>query len=150
MKEATPWRMPPPVLGRCENSGLGASHPGIARSVRYMQKHYHEGIGVDDLAKVAAMSVRNFHYAFSHQVGRTPGAELHRLRLQKAARLLAGSDKKLAAIAVECGYQSGNSLWVAVKQATGLSPKEYRSRYFISSSPQECQPLPPLTAGRAA
>jgi transcriptional regulator GlxA family with amidase domain len=72
------------------------------------------------------MSLRSFHEAFAGQFGRSPGSELRRIRAERAKKLLLDSDEKMDAIAEMCGYQSGNSFWVAFKQATGMSPKKYQ------------------------
>ena len=72
------------------------------------------------------MSRRALHQAFLDNLGRPPGAELHRVRIERVKKLLAESDQKLEVIAERSGYQSSNSLWVAFKQTTGVSPKEYR------------------------
>ena len=60
-------------------------------------------------------------------VGRPPGAELHRIRIERAKKLLADPEQSLDDIGERCGYQSSNSLWVAFKQATGMSPRQYRA-----------------------
>ena len=74
------------------------------------------------------MSLRSFHQAFVDNVGRPPGHELQRIRLERAKQMLANTDKKMDDIAKLCGYQSGNSFWVAFKQATGMSPKQYQKQ----------------------
>jgi AraC-like DNA-binding protein len=66
------------------------------------------------------------HQAFLDQLGRPPGAELHRVRLELARKLLADPEQRVDDVAERCGYQSANSFWVAFKQATGLSPRQYR------------------------
>lgn len=124
-----PIRIPPLRLIARKSSDLVAiNHPGVARSLRFMWDHYHEPIGVNDLAKAAAMSVRSFHEAFLENVGRPPGHELHRIRIESAKRLLLDSTEKLETIAPMCGYQSSNSLWVAFKQDTGMSPKQFQKQ----------------------
>ena len=124
---AEPIRIPPAGLVARKSSDLIAiGHEGVAKSLRFLLEHCHEPIGVDDLARAAAMSRRALHQAFVDQLGRTPGAELHRIRIERAKKFLADSNQKLYEIAEHCGYQSANSLWVAFKQATGVSPKEYR------------------------
>jgi transcriptional regulator GlxA family with amidase domain len=75
---------------------------------------------------VAAMSRRGLHKAFLDAVGRTPGAELQRIRIDRAKRLLTEADHKIEVVASMCGYQSANSFCVAFKQATGMSPKQFR------------------------
>ncbi len=124
---AEPVRIPPLGLITRKSSDLVAiNHPGVARSLRFMWEHCQEPIGVAALARAASMSVRNFHQAFVDHVGHPPGQELHRLRIERAKKLLTDSSEKMDAIAEQCGYQSGNSFWVAFRQATGLSPKQYQ------------------------
>ena len=83
---------------------------------------------VKDLVGVAAMSRRGLHKAFLEQLGRTPGQELHRVRIERAKKLLGQSSHKIEVLAGMCGYQSANSFCVAFKQTTGMSPKQYRDK----------------------
>ena len=73
------------------------------------------------------MSRRGLHEAFVQQVGRTPGDELRRIRVEAAKKRLVETHEKVEAVAFGCGYQSLNSFCVAFKQATGQSPGRYRS-----------------------
>lgn len=125
-----PMRIPPGGLIIRKSSDLVAiNHPGVAASLRFMLKHFHEPMGIENLVKVAHMSRRGLHQAFLERVGRPPGAELQRLRIEHAKRLLATSAHKLETIGSMCGYQSANSFWYAFKQATGWSPGEYRDQF---------------------
>jgi LacI family transcriptional regulator len=128
-----PLRVPPAsLIPRKSSDVLAISHPGVARSLKFLHEHCHELITVEDLVKVAGMSRRSLHEAFLTHVGRPPGAELHRLRLERAKRLLIESSEKVEVIAEMCGYQSGNSFWVAFKQAIGMSPKEFKRLHTAS------------------
>jgi LacI family transcriptional regulator len=125
-----PIRIPPAgLIARKSSDLLAINHPGVARSLRYLWEHCHEPIGVDDLVRVAAMSRSGLHQAFLDHVGRPPGNELHRVRLERAKKLLAQSKTKLELLAERCGYQSANSFWVAFKQSTGLTPKQYQKQF---------------------
>jgi LacI family transcriptional regulator len=122
-----PMRVPPfRLIARKSSDLVAVNHPGLARSLRFLWEHCHEPIGVEALAQAACMSLRSFHEAFAGQFGRSPGSELRRIRAERAKKLLLDSDEKMDAIAEMCGYQSGNSFWVAFKQATGMSPKKYQ------------------------
>jgi LacI family transcriptional regulator len=122
-------RVPPfRLIVRRSSDLIAVNHPGIARSLRFMWDHCHELIGVSDLARVASMSIRNFHQAFVDNVGRPPGNELHRIRIERAKKLLSDSEEKMDSIAEMCGYENGNSFWVAFKRATGISPKQYQKQ----------------------
>lgn len=123
-----PIRVPPHgLIARKSSDLIAINHPGVAKSLRFLLQHCHEPIGVDDLARAASMSRRALHQAFVEHLGRPPGAELHRVRIELAKRLLADPTQKLEVIAEQCGYQAANSLWVAFKHATGVSPKDYRN-----------------------
>ena len=131
---AQPVRVPPSrLIVRKSSDRFAVNHPGIARSLRFMWEHCHEPIGVPELAQAAAMSLRSFHQAFAAELGRSPGSELHRIRIERAKRLLADSNEKMETLAEMCGYQSSNSFWVAFKQSTGLSPKQYQKQLAVGT-----------------
>jgi LacI family transcriptional regulator len=122
-----PIRVPAAALVTRKSSDLLAvDHRGVAKALRFIFEHNHEPITVKNLTGVAAMSRRGLHKAFLEHLGRTPGQELHRIRIDRAKRLLAESTHKIEALAGMCGYQSANSFCIAFKQATGMSPKQYR------------------------
>jgi LacI family transcriptional regulator len=120
-----------PVAGlitRKSSDFIAVTHPGIARSLRFMLDNFHKPISVDDMAQAASMSRRGFHHAFLQHVRRTPGHELQHMRIERAKKLLAGSNEKIGTIGELCGYQSANGFWLAFTTATGQSPQEYRNR----------------------
>jgi AraC-like DNA-binding protein len=85
----TPERIPPAgLIARKSSDLLAVGHPGVARSLKFLAEHCHEPIGVDDLVQAAAMSRRGLHQAFMAQIGRPPGAELQRVRIERAKQLL--------------------------------------------------------------
>jgi LacI family transcriptional regulator len=125
-----PIRVPPVGLIVRQSSDLFAvNHDGIARSLRFMSKRYHEPIGVGDLARAAGMSLRAFHQAFVKHIGRSPGNELQRMRMDRAKQLLTSTTDKTEVVAGKCGYQNVNSFWVAFRKATGMSPSQYRQDF---------------------
>ena len=123
----SPVRIPAAgLVVRKSSDLLAVNHKGVANSLRYIWEHCHEPIGVENLLGVAAMSRRGLHKAFIEHLGRSPGQELHRVRIERAKRLLKESAHKIEVLASMCGYQSANSFCIAFKQATGQSPKSYR------------------------
>jgi LacI family transcriptional regulator len=125
-----PVYIPPTgLIARKSSDLLAINHPGLARGLRYLWANYEKPIGVDDLARVAGMSRSGLHQAFVERIGRSPGVELHRVRIENAKKLLSRSGMKLEEIAELCGYQSANSFWVAFRHSTGVSPKQYQKLY---------------------
>lgn len=123
----TPIRVPPAdLITRKSSDILAVNHKGVAAALRFIQERLHEPIGVEDMVKVAAMSRRALHKAFWEYLGRTPGQEIQRARVERAKRLLTTSNHKLEVIAGLCGYQSANSFGVAFLRHTGMTPNEFR------------------------
>ena len=114
------------VVVRKSSDILTIKHKGVARSLHHIWKHSHEPICVKDLVGVAAMSRRGLHKAFLEHLGRTPGQELQRVRIEHAKKLLAESNHKIEALAEMSGYQSANSFCIAFKRVTGMSAKQFR------------------------
>jgi LacI family transcriptional regulator, galactose operon repressor len=114
------------LIARKSSDLIAVSHPGVAKGLKFLLENFHQPIGVDDMARAAAMSRRGFHQAFLEHIGRTPGHELQRIRIERAKELLRQSGQKLTAIGELCGYQSANNFWFAFKHVVGKSPKEYR------------------------
>jgi len=114
------------VITRKSSDLLAVKHKGVANGMRFIWEHFHEPIRVKDLLNVAGMSRRGLHKAFMENIGRTPGQELQRLRMEKAKRLLIDSDHKIEVLASMCGYQSANSFAVAFKNTTGITLSHYR------------------------
>lgn len=114
------------LIVRKSSDILAVNHKGLASSLRFIQERLHEPIGVEDLVRVAAMSRRALHKAFLEHLGRTPGQEIQRERIERAKRLLATSDHKLEVIATMCGYQGANSFCVAFSRLAGMTPDQYR------------------------
>lgn len=122
-----PVRIPPVgLIVRKSSDLLAVNHKGVAKSLRFIWEHFHEPISVKDLMAVAAMSRRALYSSFLQHIGRTPGEEIHRVRIDHAKKLLAEPGQKIENVASVCGYQSSNSFWVTFKKTTGMSPKKYR------------------------
>jgi LacI family transcriptional regulator len=116
------------VVVRKSSDILTIKHQGVARSLRYIWEHSHEAISVQNLVTISAMSRRGLHKAFLEHLGRTPGQELQRVRIDLAKNFLAKTDRKIETIAYDSGYQSINSFCVAFKRSTGMSAKKYRDQ----------------------
>lgn len=125
------------LITRKSSDLLAVNHSGVARGLQFLLEHHHEPIGVDDLARAAAMSRRGFHQAFVEHIGRPPGHELQRVRIEHAKKLLVQSDRKMRIVGEDCGYQSANSFWFAFKQATGMSPEQFRRKNMTLTAIRE-------------
>jgi len=129
---AEPIRIPPAgLIVRKSSDLLAVKHQGVARSLRFMHEHFHEPITIKDVVGAASMSRRGLHKAFVQVLGRTPGAELHELRIQKAKRLLCETTHKIYSVAQMCGFQSANTFCISFRQTMRTSPGRFREKMAL-------------------
>lgn len=127
--DTSPIRVPPTrIIPRQSTDITAVNHPGVARALRFIAEHYSEDIDVDAVARVAGISRRGLHQAFTDHLGLTPGEHLRTTRIDQAKRLLVETGQKIETIAMHCGYQSVNSFFIAFKQSAGIPPGEFRRR----------------------
>ncbi len=101
----------------------------IASSLRFMHEHALTSIEVDQAARHAGLSRRLFERRFKATVGRSPGQEIVRLKIEAAKERLRTTDQTLQQIAEEIGFTSGIYLSEIFKNKTGLSPGAYRRQF---------------------
>ena len=96
----------------------------IGRAMRHMREHYREPLPIEDLARLAAMSVTSFHRHFRAVALMSPLQYVKQIRLQEArARLLANADD-VATIGHSVGYDSPSQFSREYKRAYGSPPGE--------------------------
>jgi LacI family transcriptional regulator len=113
-----PARVPPPVFippapvaVRDSTRGLAVGDSLVARALRYMLAHLGDRFGVEQLVRELRVSRRSLERAFQAAVGRSPHAELVRLRLERAAGLLRDDDRATLDMAARAaGLRDGRHL----------------------------------------
>lgn len=121
-----------PTLARPEGAAYhrpmaGPGDDRIERVLRFIDERYGEDIDLDRLASVACLSRFHFCRAFAARVGESPLERLSRVRVERAAGLLASGPGKVADIAYRCGFGSLSSFNAAFKERMGATPSEYRA-----------------------
>ncbi|QHE92092.1 helix-turn-helix domain-containing protein [Pandoraea fibrosis] len=98
----------------------------LARIDARLQAELATPLDTATLAQDAGMSVRHFHDCFVAMTGETPHRHLMRLRLARAASLLAETDATLADIALDVGFNDQSALTHAFRQHFGQTPAVWR------------------------
>jgi AraC-like DNA-binding protein len=105
------------------------TYVGEARA--WMRLHLGEPIGIQQAAAAVAVSPRTLQYAFLTELGRTPMAELKRLRLRALRQLLQGPGQRHTSIAdlmVRSGLLACGSTAAEYRRYCGESPHETREQ----------------------
>jgi transcriptional regulator GlxA family with amidase domain len=85
--------------------------------------------GINDLARIAAMSPRHFTRVFTDEVGEAPGAYVERVRTEAARRQLEQTDDTVVAIATRCGFGTAETMRRNFIRRIGISPDQYRKTF---------------------
>ena len=100
----------------------------IKLMLQYIQSNYAEDLSTENIARSAAISGSECLRCFRTMVGTTPIQYVKQLRIQKAAELLASTDRKIADIGALCGFQEMSYFAKTFRTLKGCTPREYRTR----------------------
>ena len=119
---------PTHVVTRQSSDVLAVKDTELAAAVRYIREHATEPIQVEDILRHVPVARRSLERKFQETLGRSPAAEIRRVRLEHARRLLAQTVMSIPQVAEACGFGSPMYLAHVLKQTTGLTPLKYRNR----------------------
>ncbi|GAA1862028.1 AraC family transcriptional regulator [Asanoa iriomotensis] len=94
----------------------------VARAVRWIRDNYAEPFRVEDLARLAGMSVSAFHRNFQTTTAMSPIQFQKRIRLQQARLLLAANPGDVARVGHEVGYDSPSQFSREYRREFGAPP----------------------------
>ena len=121
------------ILSRCGQKKDQAVHGAIQHQKilltadKYMSNHIAEKIALEDLAKMSNLDPTYFHKLYTAAFGVSPAQRLLRYRIKAAKRGLLSSNVSLSDLAEKCGFSSQAYFCYKFRQATGMTPTQYRS-----------------------
>lgn len=98
----------------------------LARAMVFLRRHATEPIDVAAIASAAGLSTTRLYALFRQRLHTTPHAELARLRLDAAQRLLANTELSIAEIAIRTGHADQSTLTRRMGLSRGLTPAAFR------------------------
>lgn len=114
------------VVTRRSTDVIAIGDPEVAAALAFIHDHATEPIGVDDVVRHLDISRRNIEIRFQNLVGRTPHAELQRVRLQRARRFLLETNLPVPKIAEAVGYRTACYFIQVFRKEYGTTPARYR------------------------
>ncbi len=123
------------VVGRASTDVIAVADEYLRRAMEFIRDRYSDNIGVSDILDEVPISRSSLERRFRARLGRSPGQELRRVRLEAAGNLLARTDLPLVDIAVRTGFQYISYLSKSFKESFGLTPSQYRRRHRRSLYP---------------
>ena len=98
----------------------------VAAAVRLIRLRACDGLTVHDVLASCSLSSSSLERRFLHLLGRSPKAEILRVRVQRVMELLAEPDLSLTSIADRTGFKYPEYMNAVFKQKVGVSPGQYR------------------------
>ena len=124
---AAPIRLPPHGLVVRESTDFFAvTNPTVAAALAFISANSHRPIGPDDVAAAVGAETRTLQNHFRKAIDRPVATEIRRVRVERAKRELAQSDRPLAAIARDVGFGNIQRLYEVFRREVGVAPGEYR------------------------
>lgn len=118
-------------LSRCYSR---AEHPEakslmhFGEVMSHIERRFAERLTVRQLAGMAHMSESSLTRMFRRVTGRSPMDHVIRVRMARAAELLARGDVRITEAAFQCGFNDSNYFSRQFRKVMGVTPREYRAR----------------------
>jgi LacI family transcriptional regulator len=126
----------PPVLAEPKGIVPGASVAStgvrdklVEEAIAFIGANSGRNISIPDLLNAVHTSRRNLERRFREAVGRGPAAEIRRVRLKDARRLLTETDLAIKTIAIKCGFANPEQLQRLLRAETAMTPSQYREAH---------------------
>jgi LacI family transcriptional regulator len=130
-RSRTPERLlvePIHVVTRRATDIVALDDPEVAAALHFIQNHATEPIVVSDIVEDVMISRRALELRFRSAIGRTLHAEIRRIHLERARRLLVETDLPITQVAEASEFGRASYLAHAFRQAFGSTPAHYRRR----------------------
>ena len=110
-----------------------SSEERIGRAITYLHENYKEELSISRLGSVAALSRSSLHRLFKLRVGMTISEYVAWLRIGHACALLMNSEKPIAIIAEQVGYNNLAHFNRQFKMLKQVTPRAFRNKFARSS-----------------
>ncbi|MFA7345807.1 MAG: AraC family transcriptional regulator [Terrimicrobiaceae bacterium] len=109
------------------DSGTGAlARQRVAAYARELPQHFHEEMEIDEAAERLGLSRRRFTQLFREVTGGSWLQTVLALRVGHARRLLRQTNRSVAAVAFESGFQDLSHFYRVFRKSSGSSPEAWR------------------------
>jgi len=120
---------PAEVVARQSTDVRACPDPEIAAVIRFISQHACDGITVTEIERRAALSRSLLNRRFKSIVGRSPKAEILRVQLATAQRLLLDTDFPISDVCQKTGFSTPRYFIEVFRKRFGATPRVFRVRH---------------------
>jgi AraC-like DNA-binding protein len=117
------------VLSRPEIRWQPGAPPAVLQTIHYVEQHSATRLFIPTLAQRVGLSTEALARSFKRYQGETIGQFIVKVRVRRAADLLAQTDTSIDEVAEKTGFPNRFYLSRVFKKITGQSPAEFRARH---------------------
>jgi len=124
------------LLYELEQTSLSCSHYHcqhsyhIKKAIDCIHARYDEDISLDDVATYLDLSKSYFCTLLKRETGKTFTSILNEIRIEKSKSLLLEDHTSILDVALASGFNNQNYYNITFKKLSGMTPLEYKKKYF--------------------
>lgn len=107
---------------------ISRGYTAVLDAIEYINNHFAEKLTLEDIASRAGFSRYHFTRIFKENTGVTVGEHILARRCHNASFLLRETQKPIAQISAECGFDSPSYFAKSFTASYGILPSEYRKK----------------------
>ena len=117
------------------NNNVYIKNDLLEKAIDYIHCNYYKDITIEELSMMAFLSQSHFCRLFKEYSGMTVKEFTQKIRIKEACRLLDKSNKKIADIAAEVGYNDIKYFLSLFRKHVGMTPTEYKKQNLTTDIP---------------
>lgn len=119
---------PQGVVERLSTDTLAVDDSAMVKALRFIRENPARVMNVNDVARQAGLCRRALELRFQHLLGRSPAAEIRRVRISQAIDLLQRTSLPVATVAERSGFSSPEYMASVFRAQMGTTPLHYRKQ----------------------
>jgi LacI family transcriptional regulator len=118
--------LPQCVVDRQSTDTLAVMDPALVKALRFIRENPGRPMQVADVARVSGLCRRTLELRFHKLLGRSPAAEIRRVRVDRAIELLQRTKLPIATVAERAGFSSAEYMSSVFRNQLSSTPLQYR------------------------
>lgn len=102
----------------------------VVQAIDYINKHLHEKIRLNDLASYLSLNKTYFCGVFKKEMNMTVGQYINKSKIEAAENMLIYTEQSSLEISNYFDFSSHSHFINSFKKETGMTPNEYRKKYY--------------------
>lgn len=116
------------IIARESTDYFAVDDEVVAAALHFISVRLGKPLRLKQIAAAVMVSPRLLQQRFRASLGRSVSAEIRRLRIEAAKRMLAEPDRQIREIAARCGFRNTDIMGHVFRREVGASPRRYRRK----------------------